>query len=89
MLPHWKHLLLGQRKSIANMLAQGWRLKKIASVIGMDPTSISKEIERNRTMVAQRPRLPEDKSLPLRLRQLPAPLPKVEMPMREMALRCR
>ena len=31
MLPHWKHLLLGQRKSIANMLAQGWRLKKIAS----------------------------------------------------------
>ena len=47
MLPHWKHLLLGQRKSIANMLAQGWRLKNIASVIGMDPTSISKEIERN------------------------------------------
>ena len=39
MLPHWKHLLLGQRKSIANMLAQGWRLKRIASVIGMDPTS--------------------------------------------------
>ena len=31
MRPHWKHLLLGQRKSIANMLAQGWRLKKIAS----------------------------------------------------------
>ena len=35
MLPHWKHLFLGQRKSIANMLAQGWRLKKIASVIGI------------------------------------------------------
>ena len=24
MLPHWKHLFLGQRKSIANMFAQGW-----------------------------------------------------------------
>lgn len=34
------------------MLAQGWRLKRIASVIGMDPTSVSKGIERNRTMVA-------------------------------------
>ena len=58
MLPHWKHLLLGQRKSIANMLAQGWSLKKIASVIGMDPTSISKEIERNRTMVTSGPDCP-------------------------------
>ena len=48
MLPHWKHLLLGQRKSIANMLAQGWRLKKIASVIGMDAALASKEIERGR-----------------------------------------
>ena len=64
MLPHWKHLLLGQRKSIANMLAQGWRLKKIASVIGMDPTSISKEIERNRTMFASGPDCPKTNRFP-------------------------
>ena len=67
MLPHWKHLLLGQRKSIANMLAQGWRLKKIASVIGMDPTSISKEIERNRTMVASGPDCPKTNRFPFAL----------------------
>ena len=64
MLPHWKHLLLGQRKSIANMLAQGWSLKKIASVIGMDPTSISKEIERNRTMVTSGPDCPKHNRFP-------------------------
>ena len=64
MLPHWKHLLLGQRKSIANMLAQGWRLKKIASVLGMDPTSISKEIKRNRTKVVGGPDCPKNDRFP-------------------------
>ena len=64
MLPHWKHLLLGQRKSIANMLAQGWRLKNIASAIGMDPTSISKQIRRNRTMVAGGPDCPKNDRFP-------------------------
>ena len=64
MLPHWKHFLLGQRKSIANMLAQGWRLKNIASAIGMDPTSISKEIRRNRTMVAGGPDCPKNDRFP-------------------------
>ena len=59
MLPHWKHLDLGQRKSIANMLALGWALKRIAAVIGMDPTSISKEIKRNRSQTQPGPECPK------------------------------
>ena len=64
MLPRWKHRILGQRKPIANMLAQGWGLKRIASVIGMGPTSASKEIERNRTMVSAGPDCPKTNRVP-------------------------
>ena len=49
MLPHWKHLTLEQRVEIAHGLAHGEALKSIAERIGLDPTSVSKEIRRNRT----------------------------------------
>lgn len=55
MLTHWSHLALGQRRVIANLLAQGAKLRVIAGVVGMDPTSISKEIERNRTKTSDGP----------------------------------
>ena len=49
MLPHWKHLTLEQRVEIAHGLAHDEPLGSIAERIGMDPTSVSKEIKRNRT----------------------------------------
>ena len=49
MLPHWKHFDLAQRCEIANGLSHGESLRSIAERIGMDPTSVSKEIKRNRT----------------------------------------
>ena len=53
MLPHWKHLALEQRAEIAHGLAHDEPLRSIAEKIEMDPASVSKEIKRNRTMVAQ------------------------------------
>jgi len=52
MLPHWKHFTLEQRVEIAHGLAHGESLKSIAGRIGMDPTSVSKEIKRNRTQTS-------------------------------------
>ena len=51
MLPHWKHLVLEQRVEIAHGLAQGETLKSIAAAVGADPTSVSREIKRNRIAV--------------------------------------
>ena len=55
MLPHWKHLTLEQRVEIAHGLAHGEPLKSIAERIGLDPTSVSKEIRRNRTQETDDP----------------------------------
>ncbi len=53
MLPHWKHLTIGQRRTIASMLAHSRELREIAGTLGMDPASVSKEIRRNRTQLTQ------------------------------------
>lgn len=45
----WEHLNKYQRKEIASCIGRKMKLKDIASYIGLDPTSISKEIKRNRT----------------------------------------
>ena len=52
MLPHWKHLTLEQRVEIAHGLAHDEPLGSIAERIGLDPTSVSKEIKRNRTQTS-------------------------------------
>ena len=44
----WKHLTLEQRKVIANGISHNYKLKDIAEALGFDPTSISKEVKRNR-----------------------------------------
>ena len=44
----WKHLSLDQRKVISSGIAHNHKLKDIAEAIGFDPTSISKEVKRNR-----------------------------------------
>lgn len=44
----WKHLTFEQRKVISNGISQNHKLKEIAEALGFDPTSISKEVKRNR-----------------------------------------
>jgi len=44
----WKHLNFEQRKTISSGIAHNYKLKDIAELINFDPTSISKEVKRNR-----------------------------------------
>lgn len=44
----WKHLTFEQRKVIANGISHNYKVKDIAEALGFDPTSISKEVKRNR-----------------------------------------
>lgn len=47
----WKHITLEQRKIIANGISHKYKLKEIAENLGVDPTSISKEVKRNRESI--------------------------------------
>ena len=47
-IKNWKHLTLEQRKVISNRICHRNKLKDIAEALGFDPTSISKEVKRNR-----------------------------------------
>ena len=47
----WKHLTLEQRKVISNGISHNYKLKEIAQALGYDPTSISKEVKRNRETI--------------------------------------
>ena len=49
----WEHINILQRKAIASGLAQHKSLKEIAEIVELDPTSVSKEIIRNRIKVKQ------------------------------------
>ena len=64
MITHWTHFDLGQRKPIANMIAMGCRLKAMSETLGVDPTSISKEIKRNRSQIVPGPDCPKLKRFP-------------------------
>lgn len=44
----WKHLTFEQRKVISNGVSHNYKLKEIAESLGFNPTSISKEVKRNR-----------------------------------------
>lgn len=48
----WKHLSLDQRKAISNGISHNYKLKEIAETLGFDPTSISKEVKRNRIVTS-------------------------------------
>ena len=48
----WEHINILQRKAINSGLAQHKSLKEIADITGLDPTSVSKEITRNRIKVS-------------------------------------
>ena len=45
-----KHLDLSKRQTIANALEQGLTAKQIGALLGLDPTSISREIKRHRVL---------------------------------------
>ncbi len=49
-----KHLNFEQRKIINNMISHGAKLCEIGKILEMDPTSISKEIKRNRFINKER-----------------------------------
>ena len=49
-MSHWKHLNEDQRKLISSMLSKKMKLVEIADYLEMDPSSISKEIKRNRVL---------------------------------------
>ena len=46
----WKHINLEQRKTISTCIIHNTKLCNIASLLNLDPTSISKEVKRNRTL---------------------------------------
>lgn len=52
-MKNWEHLNFEQRKIIANLLSHGAKLCEIADLVQKDPTSISKEIKRNRVVTKQ------------------------------------
>ena len=48
MKKNWKHINFEQRKLIASMVVHGAKLKEIGEYTSLDPTSVSKELKRNR-----------------------------------------
>ena len=44
----WKHINFEQRKVISSGISHNYKLKEIADTLGLNPTSISKEVKRNR-----------------------------------------
>ena len=52
-LKEYKHLTLNDRISIQSQLLDGASFKSIAQLLSKDPTTISKEIKRNRSLFAR------------------------------------
>jgi IS30 family transposase len=49
-MKHWKHLNFDQRKLVTHMLSKKYKLVEMADLLQVDPSSISKEIKRNRVL---------------------------------------
>jgi transposase, IS30 family len=47
----WKHINFEQRKTITSCISHEYKLKDIGNLLKLDPTSISKEVKRNRVPV--------------------------------------
>lgn len=47
----WKHINFEQRKTISFCISHNKKLCEIATILDLDPTSISKEVKRNRTVI--------------------------------------
>ena len=53
MLPRFHRFTLEQRITISRMLNKGATAQQIADVLNVDPTSVSKEVKRNRELIGQ------------------------------------
>ena len=51
-MKNWKHLTFEQRKTISSGISYGYKLKVIGENLMVDPTSISKEVKRNRIEIS-------------------------------------
>lgn len=51
-MKNWKHLTFEQRKTISSGISHGYKLKVIGENLMVDPTSISKEVKRNRIEIS-------------------------------------
>ena len=51
MKKNWKHINFEQRKTINSCISHNFKLVQIAELLQLDPTSISKEVKRNRIVV--------------------------------------
>ena len=50
-IKEWKHLTFEQRKVISNGMSHNYKLKEIAEILGFEPTSISKEVKKNKESI--------------------------------------
>ena len=51
-MKNWKHITLEQRKVIVSLIAHEYKLKEIGECLQIDPTSVSKEVKRNRIEIS-------------------------------------
>lgn len=51
-MKEWKHLTLEQRKVISSGISRQNKLKQIGEILQVDPTSVSKEVKRNRIEIS-------------------------------------
>ena len=51
-MKEWKHLTLEQRKVISSGIAHQKKAKDVAESLGVDPTTVSKEVKRNRDQIS-------------------------------------
>lgn len=51
-MKNWKHLTLEQRKTISSGISHEYKLRYIGESLLVDPTSVSKEVKRNRIEVS-------------------------------------
>lgn len=49
---NWKHLTFEQRKAISSGISHEYKLKTIGENLLVDPTSVSKEVKRNRIEIS-------------------------------------
>jgi len=50
-MKEWKHLSIDQRKVISSGIAHEYKVKDIGESLGVDPTTVSKEVKRNRDQI--------------------------------------
>ena len=51
-MKEWKHLTLEQRKTISSGISHNYKLREIGENLLVDPTSVSKEVKRNRIEIS-------------------------------------